>query len=133
MTRRGRSCGGAAGVCKREGLILVTGGPSGCWFLCGQLLLLVGWQPVRCHPEAVARGAAHHNVIYGAVRAGEGKRSLISAGTSQSGHDMAVSTVLPPGTYRAGRSGRERFMVRVLSLLTDLLTADLGQPRIQLG
>jgi hypothetical protein len=33
----------------------------------------VGWQPVRCHPEAVARGAAHHDVIDGAVRAGEGK------------------------------------------------------------
>src|SRR5262249_2585968 len=40
---------------------------------CGWLLLLVGWQPVRCHPEAVARGAAHHDVIDGAVAAGEGK------------------------------------------------------------
>jgi hypothetical protein len=46
---------------------------SGCWFACGQPVPLMGWQPVRRHPEAVTRGAAHHDVIDGAVRAGEGK------------------------------------------------------------
>jgi hypothetical protein len=36
-------------------------------------LLLVVWQSVRCHTEAVTRSAAHHDVIDSAVGAREGK------------------------------------------------------------
>jgi hypothetical protein len=52
---------------------VIVGSLSGCWSPGGWLLLAVGGQPVRCHPEAVIRGAAHHDVIDRAVRAGQGK------------------------------------------------------------